>query len=65
MSNHNCENCSFRAKYDNNPKSILGRIWRWHATWCPGWKAYMTSISDEERIALAGKYNMKKYGGKS
>ena len=64
MSNHNCETCGFRAKYDNNPKSILGRIWRWHATWCPGWKAYMTSLSDDERIALAGKYSMKKYIGK-
>jgi len=61
MSNHSCENCRFRAKYDNNPKSILGRIWRWHANWCPGWKAYMTSLSDDERIALAGKYSMKKY----
>jgi len=61
MSNHKCENCSFRAKYDNNPKSILGRLWRWHATWCPGWKAYMTSLSDDERIALAWKYSMKKY----
>ena len=23
---HNCENCSIRAKYDKNPKSLLGRI---------------------------------------
>lgn len=61
MSDHNCENCGFRAKYDNNPKSILGRIWRWHATWCPGWKAYITSLPDDERIRLAEKYNMKKY----
>jgi hypothetical protein len=22
----NCENCKFRAKYDKNPRSILGRI---------------------------------------
>jgi len=21
-------------------KAILGRLWRWHTTWCPGWKAY-------------------------
>jgi hypothetical protein len=38
MAENNCEHCGFRAKYDNNPKSFLGRIWRWHAGWCPGWK---------------------------
>ena len=61
MSNHNCENCGFRAKYDKNPQSILGRIWRWHATWCPGWKSYMKSLPDDERIILSEKYNLKKY----
>lgn len=61
MPDHNCGNCGFRARYDKNPKSILGRIWRWHATWCPGWKAYMTSLPDNERIRLAEKYDMKKY----
>ena len=61
MSDHNCENCGFRAKYDNSPKSILGRIWRWHAGWCPGWKAYMVSLPDDERDGLAERYNLKKY----
>jgi hypothetical protein len=61
MSEHNCGNCGFRGRYDRNPKSILGRIWRWHATWCPGWKGYMTSLPDDERIRLAKKYDMKKY----
>jgi len=28
MADHNCEDCGFRAKYDNNPKSLLGRLWR-------------------------------------
>jgi len=23
MENNNCENCGFRAKYDNNPKSFF------------------------------------------
>ena len=50
MANSNCENCGFRAKYDNNPKSILGRIWRWHAGWCPGWNAYVKEL---ERKGLA------------
>lgn len=61
MSDMKCENCGFRAKYDQNPRSILGRIWRWHAGWCPGWKAYMTSLPDEDRIHLAEKYGMNKY----
>ncbi|MDY6845263.1 MAG: hypothetical protein SVW57_14390 [Thermodesulfobacteriota bacterium] len=61
MANQRCENCAFRAKYDNNPQSLLGRIWRWHATWCPGWKKYMKSLPDDERISLAEKYSMEKY----
>jgi len=61
MSDQNCGNCDFRKKYDNNPKSVLGRIWRWHANWCPGWNGYMQSLSEEERFKLAKQYNMKKY----
>ena len=61
MADSNCENCAFRAKYDNNPKSILGRFWRWHANWCPGWKQHMNSLDDEKRQEIAQKYNMKKY----
>ncbi len=54
-----CENCGFRAKYDNNPASLLGRIWRWHAGWCPGWKKYMASLPDDRRRELAERYHMK------
>ena len=61
MAESNCENCAFRAKYDAKPKSFLGRLWRWHANWCPGWKAYMNSLTDEDRSSLAQKYDMKKY----
>jgi len=61
MANSSCESCKFRAKYDNNPQSLLGRLWRWHAGWCQGWKSYMTSLSVEEREALAQQYNMPKY----
>ncbi len=61
MSKHNCEQCKARIRYDNNPKSFLSRLWHWHAGWCPGWKAYMTSLPEEERKALAVKYNLKKY----
>ena len=61
MAGHNCGNCAFRAKYENNPRSFLGRIWRWHAGWCPGWKSYMRSLPEDERRRLAQKYNMEKY----
>ena len=58
---HNCSNCGFRKKYDDNPKSFLGRLWRWHANWCPGWNSYIKSLSDEERRALATQYRMNKH----
>ena len=61
MANHNCEKCGFRAKYDKNSKSFLGRLWKWHINWCPGWKGYITSLPDDERTALAEKYDLKKY----
>ncbi|MFA6728721.1 MAG: hypothetical protein WCS17_10975 [Prevotella sp.] len=34
----NCDTCSMRKKYDTNPKSLMGRFWRWHINFCPGWK---------------------------
>lgn len=61
MADSNCASCKFRAKYDNNPRSLLGRLWRWHANWCPGWKAYITSLPEQERKQLAERYNMAKY----
>lgn len=61
MAEHNCENCKFRAKYDQKPKSLLGRLWRWHASWCPGWKAYMLSLDTDKRGRLADRYNFPKF----
>jgi hypothetical protein len=58
---HNCEKCGFSAKYDDNNKSFLGRIWKWHINLCPGWKKYITSLSDHDRKVLAEKYGLKKY----
>jgi hypothetical protein len=56
-----CENCKLRANYGKNPKSFLGRFWRWHINFCPGWKGYFTSLSDEQKAELRAKYNFKKY----
>lgn len=56
-----CENCKFRAHYDKKPKSPLGRFWRWHINFCPGWKAYFKSLSAEQKQALRDKYKFTKY----
>lgn len=61
MADVTCENCPFRAKYDINPKSFLGRLWRWHINICPGWKKYFISLSIEEKSKLAEQYKFKKY----
>jgi len=61
MSGSNCASCGLRARYDQDPRSLLGRLWRWHAGWCPGWKAYMGSLPVEERNRLAETYDLKKF----
>jgi len=58
MAESSCDNCKLRAKYDNNPKSLLGRFWRWHINWCPGWKSYMQSVNQEKKADLTEKYNL-------
>ncbi len=58
---YSCAHCPFRAKYDKNPKSLVGRIWRWHINFCPGWKNYFTHQDEETKAALREKYNFKKY----
>ena len=59
MKQHNCEQCPIRAKYDNAPKSLIGRFWRWHINFCPGWKKYMSSLDEENKNALKEKYELK------
>ncbi len=58
---HQCENCKLRANYDKNPKSFMGRFWRWHINFCPGWKAYFNSLSETEKDELRKKYQFIKY----
>jgi hypothetical protein len=59
MAAYKCETCAFKARYDRNPKSLLGRLWRWHTGWCPGWKAYMASLDRDEKIQMTEKYRLK------
>ena len=61
MASNDCSDCKFRARYDNNPRSILGRLWKWHIGWCPGWNKYMTSLPGDEKVGLAEKYDLKKF----
>jgi hypothetical protein len=56
-----CASCAFRAKYDNNPTSLLGRLWRWHAGWCPGFKQYLGTLPEDQRLELARRYRLKRY----
>ena len=55
-----CEECTFRAKYDQNPKSFLGRLWRWHIGFCPGWKKYFKDLPEDKKLELSNQYNLKK-----
>ncbi len=59
MSNKGCAKCSMRVRYDRNPASILGRLWKWHIGWCPRWKSYLKSLPDEERRALEEQYGRR------
>lgn len=59
MEESNCGNCKMRAKYDENPKSLRSRFWRWHINWCPGWKGYMKSLDEQERAILKEQYHLK------
>ena len=58
---HPCENCKIRAHYDAKPQSLIGRFWRWHINFCPGWKSYITSVSPEKQAELREKYQFTKY----
>ena len=58
---HQCENCKLRAKYDSKPNSLTGRFWRWHINFCPGWKGYFNSLTDDQKQAIRERYKFTKY----
>jgi hypothetical protein len=43
----NCHTCGLRARAEAKPTSLIARIWRWHTTWCPGWKAYVRELESK------------------
>jgi len=36
-----------KAKAEKNPQALMSRIWKWHTTWCPGWKAYQKELAQQ------------------
>jgi hypothetical protein len=54
-----CEACGWRAKYDKNPKSFLGRLWRWHIGFCPGWKKYFRELPEDKKKVLSNQYRIE------
>lgn len=44
-----CETCPMRKKAESNPKGFMSRLWRWHTTWCPGWKAYQSYLASTNK----------------
>ena len=57
MKESKCSNCKMRSRYDKKPNSIMGRIWKWHIGWCPGWKFYLKSLPENEKNAIIKKYS--------
>jgi hypothetical protein len=51
-----CATCPMRARYDNNPRALISRIWKWHTGWCPGWKSYLSSLPEDERKKVIERY---------
>jgi hypothetical protein len=45
---HKCETCAMRLKAEENPKSFMARLWKWHTRWCPGWKSYQRHLAERE-----------------
>ena len=48
MEEPRCATCPMRQKAEEKPKLLTRRFWRWHTTWCPGWKAYQEYLVAQE-----------------
>ncbi|MBE9492677.1 MAG: hypothetical protein IMY70_07310 [Bacteroidetes bacterium] len=42
-----CETCGWRKRSEKRPNTFWARVWRWHATWCPGWKKYQAHLKKQ------------------
>lgn len=43
-----CEHCGLRNYAEKNPDKLIGKIWKWHTRWCPGWKRYQRELRKRE-----------------
>ena len=43
-----CANCSICQHFLKKPDTLLGRLWKWHTTWCPFWKRYEKELAEQE-----------------
>ncbi len=60
MAEPSCATCKLRARYDRDPRSLLGRLWRWHTGWCPGFKAYLQGLTEQERQRVIERYALRR-----
>lgn len=58
--NLRCKDCCMKERYERNPRSLMARLWRWHTSFCPGWKAYMRSLPEHERAEIVERFNLKR-----
>jgi hypothetical protein len=49
-----CQDCGLRRRAEEKPNTLLARLWRWHTTWCPGWKAYQAELAKQAAQGEAG-----------
>jgi hypothetical protein len=42
-----CAECPLRRRAEARPTGLIARLWRWHTTWCPGWKKYQRWLADQ------------------
>ena len=49
-----CENCIMRNYSEKNPDTLISKIWKWHTTWCPGWKKYQLELRKREFACCQG-----------
>ncbi|MBN1219620.1 MAG: hypothetical protein JXM69_11875 [Anaerolineae bacterium] len=43
-----CAACKLRSYAENKPNSLIAKLWRWHTTWCPGWKTYQAELAKQQ-----------------
>jgi hypothetical protein len=48
-SEYPCATCQMKQRAEQNPKSFMARLWRWHTGWCPGWRAYQAALASQSK----------------